>query len=61
MDTAVVSLVAFTVRFKLLYGEDGGGGDNGVDGQGGGDGGEDVKGVEMETIPFTRVLDGIHP
>ena len=59
MDTAVVSLVAFTVRFKLLYGGDGGGGDNGVDGQGGGDGGEDVKGVE--TIPFTRVLDGIHP
>ena len=43
VDTAVVSLVAFTVRFKLLYGGDGGGGDNGVDGQGGGDGGEDVK------------------
>ena len=40
MDTAVVSLM---MRFKLLYGEDGGGGDNGVDGQGGGDGGEDVK------------------
>ena len=43
VDTAVVSLVAFTVRFELLYGGDGGGGDNGVDGQGGGDGGEDVK------------------
>ena len=53
VDTAVVWLMALTVRFKLLYGEDGGGGDNGVDGQGGGDGGEDVKGVE--TIPFTRV------
>ena len=53
MDTADISLMAFTVRFKLLYGGDGGGGDNGVDGQGGGDGGEDVKGVE--TIPFNRV------